>query len=422
MIKGLQIRFDIHNILYSVYKFNKTLNSSEIKKTINNHSNKNIALLFNVTLNSMRFHLHTLKIIELYINKKLRDHEKIILISAITQIVYLDFKEYAVINCSVEIAKKLKLYPGLINASLKKIANNKIELSKIKISYSDLPNWFKEKTSSLSVIEKNKFIRNFTKEPDVHVVFKNKEKFNEFDENIIKTTDVSGFLIDKKNINLKKTFVKGDWWVQDFSSFFPIHYFKGESNCKKYLDTCAAPGGKSFQLLSKNIKVILNDKSISRIQILKSNLKRLNFSASILNEDFINFDNKEKYDVIIIDAPCSAIGTIRKNPEILFKSKGPNFSSLNIIQQQMLKKASKLLNKNGFIIYMVCSFLKNETEDQVNKFLNNNNNFLLFKLNINVDNKDYLKLIKDKFIMTLPSSVLNHQIDGYFAAFLKKIK
>ena len=72
--------------------------------------------MHNVTLNTMRYHFHCLKIIDKYIKKKIRDHEKILLISAITQIVFLEFKEYAVINCSVEIAKKLKLYSGLINA------------------------------------------------------------------------------------------------------------------------------------------------------------------------------------------------------------------------------------------------------------------------------------------------------------------
>ena len=66
-------------------------------------------------------------------------------------------------------------------------------------------------------------------------------------------------------------------------------------------------------------------KTKNRIQTLKTNLKRLKLSAQILNKDFIQFDNKKKYDVIIIDAPCSAVGTIRRNPEIFFKNKGPNF-------------------------------------------------------------------------------------------------
>ena len=125
MIKGEKIRFDIHNILYSIYKFNKTLNNIDIQKRISENKNEDISFLNNVVLNSMRLHLHSCKIINKYIKKKIRVNEKILLISAITQIVFLDFKEYAVINCSVEIAKKLKIYPGLINATLKNISKNK---------------------------------------------------------------------------------------------------------------------------------------------------------------------------------------------------------------------------------------------------------------------------------------------------------
>ncbi len=422
MIKGVKIRLDIHYILYSIYKFNKNLNNNSIKEKIKNHSKQDIAFLNNVTLNSMRFHLHCEKIIKSYIKKKIRDQERILLISAVTQIVYLNFKEYAVINCSVEIAKKLKLYPGLINASLKKISKNKKKLSKIKIGYKDLPEWFQKKTMNLSKSDKEKFLRNFYKEPDIHIVFKNKRKLEEFDEELVQTSNVSGFLLNKKDINRKKTFIDGEWWVQDFSSFFPLYNLKFKDKNKKFLDACAAPGGKSFQLLSKKIDVVLNDKSIKRITILKSNLNRLKFNTKIINSDFVDFDNKTKYDVIIIDAPCSAIGTIRRNPEILFKMKEPNFKKLNSIQKKMLDKASNLLNKNGYIIYMTCSFLKDETEDQVNHFLKKNKNFELCNFEKTIDNLDCSKILKKNFMITLPDHVLNYKIDGYFAASIKKLQ
>ena len=125
MLKGEKIRFDIHNILYSIYKYNKTLDNSDIKNIIKNNLKKDISFVNYVVLNSLRYHIHVIKILKQYIKKKTKDHEKILLISAITQIVFLDIKEYAVINCSVEIGKKLKVYHGLINASLKQIAKNK---------------------------------------------------------------------------------------------------------------------------------------------------------------------------------------------------------------------------------------------------------------------------------------------------------
>ncbi len=422
MIKGVEIRFEIHNILLSIYKFNKTLNNSSIKKKINKQKKEDIAFLHNVTLNSMRLHLHCLKIIEKFIKKKLRDQEKILLISAITQIVFLNFKEYAVINCSVEIAKKLKLYPGIINATLKKIAKNKNDLKQTKINFSDLPFWFQKKTSFLSDYEKEQFLKNFHEEPDIHIVFKNEEVVKKFDAKLFKTSIISGFLLDEKNFQNKNSFIKGDWWVQDFSSFLPLYNFNGINRNKEILDACAAPGGKSFQILSRKFNVVLNDKNKNRIQTLKTNLKRLKLSAQILNEDFIQFDNNRKYDVIIIDAPCSAVGTIRRNPEIFFKNKGPNFNKLLSLQENMLNKASFLLNTNGFIIYMTCSFLQIETINQVEKFLKINNNFILSDFKLKENKKNYSKFIKNKFMITTPNIIFDYKIDGYFAAFLKKIK
>ena len=422
MIKGVKIRFEIHKILFSIYKFNKTLNNSLIIKQINKQKKEDIAFLYNVTLNSMRLHLHCFKIINKFIKKRLRDQEKIILISATTQIVFLNFKEYAVINCSVEIAKKLKLYPGLINATLKKIAKDKNNLKKIKINFSDLPLWFQKKAAFLSDFEKKQFLENFHKEPNIHIVFKDEKKLQKFEDKLFKTTKLSGFLLDEKNFQHRNSFVEGDWWVQDFSSFLPLYNFEEINKNNLFLDACAAPGGKSFQILSKKLNVVLNDKNKKRIQILKTNLKRLKLNAQILNKDFIQLNNDRKYDVIIIDAPCSAVGTIRRNPEIFFKNKGPDFNELLSLQENMLKKASFLLNTNGFIIYMTCSFLETETIYQVKKFLELNNNFLISDIKLKENKKNYSKLIKNNFMITIPNIIYDYNIDGYFAAFLKKIK
>jgi len=422
MIKGEKVRFDIHNILYSVYKFNKRINNIDIQKKINQNRKDDISLLNNVTLNSMRFHLHSCKIINKYIKKKIRISEKILLTSAITQIVFLDFKEYAVINCSVEIAKKLKIYHGLINATLKNISKNKKKLRNINIEFDDLPFWFKDKTDYLTTSEKENFLKNFNKEPSLHMVFKDTDKLKKFEENLIKTSEVSGFLTKRKNINEIKSFKKGEWWVQDFSSFFPLQNLQIKGKNKKFLDACAAPGGKSFQILSKKHKLILNDKNESRIKILKSNLERLKFNTKILNQDFTKFKEIEKFDYIIIDAPCSSVGTIRKNPEIFFKSKGPNFKELLIVQEKMLEKASNLLKKDGLIIYMVCSFLNSETENQIDNFLNKHSDFKIINFDLLGKNIKYSKLINNNFMKTLPDTILGGNIDGYFAAYLKKIK
>ena len=422
MIKGEKIRFEIHNILYSIYKLNKNLNDPSIKIKIEKNRSDDISLFNTVTLNSMRYNFHTTNIINKYVKKKLRDHQKILLQSAITQIIYLNFKEYAVVNCSVEIAKKLKIHPGFINAVLKKIIKNKKILRDTKISYKDLPEWFKLNTKFFSKNEKNIFLQNFTKEPDIHLVFKDKIKCQKFEEKLIKTSNYSGFLAGRKRIKNIKSYNDGYWWVQDFSSFFPLHNLPLKYQNGEFLDACAAPGGKSFQLLSKNLKIDLNDISEYRSLTLKSNLKRLNFNAKIFNYDFIKFKDTKKYDFIILDSPCSSVGTIRKNPEIFYKTKGPNFKKLIKIQKQMLEKAAMLLNTNGFILYMVCSFLEIETRDQIDNFLKRNTNFRIYNFKMKKQNIAYSKLLINNMMFTLPNTVSNMKIDGYFAAYLKKIK
>ena len=99
-----------------------------------------------------------------------------------------------------------------------------------------------------------------------------------------------------------------------------------------------------------------------------------------------------------------------------------NFNELKNLQEKMLNKASNILNINGLIIYMVCSFLKYETEDQINSFLSKNSNFEIFSFDLPNKNNEYSKLINKNFMKTLPDTLLNYNIDGYFAAYLKKIK
>ncbi|MDC3131951.1 methyltransferase domain-containing protein, partial [Pelagibacteraceae bacterium] len=392
----------IHNILYEIYILGITIDNAFKKIDNKKISQRDIDFINNVSLNSMRYYIHSKKILLKYVKKRPKIHEEILLCCAITQIVFLDFKEYAVINSSVEVSKKLKLFHGFINACLRKISKNKNELKKIKISYEDLPLWFKQKTQNLSQKQIKIFLENFHDEPNLHLVFKNKKFLLNFEEKILKTSEISGFLIERKRVEMISSFNRGEWWVQDFSSSFPLNNIENSIIDKSCFDVCAAPGGKSFQILSKNKKIILNDKSKRRIEILKKNLNRLNFNPLVTNLDINTLNTKQKYDFIILDAPCSAIGTIRKNPEIFYRKQQPNLKKIIQTQRKMLLSASKLLKENGIILYMVCSFLKEETTDQINYFLDNNKNFNLRNFSLKDKYSSNSFLIQDKAMFTLP--------------------
>tara|TARA_B100001029_G_C15047199_1_gene448018 strand:+ start:161 stop:1429 length:1269 start_codon:yes stop_codon:yes gene_type:complete len=422
MTKGLKIRLDVYNILLSIHKFNKKLNDSSIQKIIKKHKLENISFINNVVLNSMRYQFHCRKIIAKYIKKKLTEREIILLVSAITQIVFLNFKEYAVVNCTVEISKKLNIYHGLVNAFLKNVSKEKDKLNKIQIEYSDLPLWFRDNTKDLNKGIQNKILENFYKKPNVHVVFKDEGKLESFEEYIVKTSNTSGFINKKIKLENIKSYHKGEWWIQDFSSFFPLKNFNFPKKNKKFLDICAAPGGKAFQVLSKGLEITLNDKSKKRLETLKSNLNRLKFKATILNYEAQKFDLKQKYDFIIVDSPCSSVGTIRKNPEIFFKKDEPDLKKLINTQKKILIKASELLNDNGIILYMVCSFLHAETINQIENFLSAKKNFKLAKFKVSKEKIIYSNIVKGNIMRIVPGTILNRTIDGYFAVYLEKIK
>ena len=192
-------------------------------------------------------------------------------------------------------------------------------------------------------------------------------------------------------------------------------YLSPEIRSKKVLDMCAAPGGKAFQAISLNNNVTLNDISLKRAKKLTINLKRLNFGNKIKNYNALDIPENEKFDVIILDSPCSGVGTLRRNPEILFKKKPPDLEFLTKIQKNLINKAAKLLNKNGIIIYMVCSFFYDETKNIKNKFLKENKNFSQYKYKLGSHGKFKKFLDDDRDIFCIPSKYGDYKVDGFYS-------
>lgn len=417
MQKGLQTRLIIHEILYLIKFKNKNLDNLLIKKfDENNFMTNDKKLIHNVILTSMRLQYNINIIIRLYAKKKLGNHQYIILLSAITQLIFLDFKEYAVINCSVELAKnkKINAVPNFINAILRKILKNKIQLIKTSPSINDLPHWLSKELNFLSKKNKTKFIETIIKKPNLHCVFKKEINKNCYNLNTKKTSIKSLCFSEYDNINLLPGYKEGDWWVQDYSAMLPMHLANNLKD-KNVLDMCAAPGGKTFQLISMGAKLDIIEKNILRAKVLKENLKRLKYTNNNIKIiDALNLNENIKYDYILIDAPCSSLGTIRRNPEILFRNGKINKDKYLNIQKNLLEKASKLLKKNGIIIYMVCSFLKVETVLQVKNFLNKHTKFSIQKFKVNQDSKELID--ENGLLNILPREYKNILIDGFFAA------
>ena len=214
-------------------------------------------------------------------------------------------------------------------------------------------------------------------------------------------------ILNPKGIIDTKYFDEGHFYVQDLGSILVASFLNPREN-SSLLDLCAAPGGKTThlaELMNNTGEIIACDKSQGKIKLIQENAKRLGVKnietrvndARVLNEDFI-----DKFDYVLVDAPCSGTGLYRKKPDIKWNKDLEDIKSLAEIQLEILDKAKDYVKEGGELLYSTCSLSKIENEDVVNKFLENNKNFKIKKIR----NREVLKLFpstdgSDGFSITL---------------------
>ena len=157
-------------------------------------------------------------------------------------------------------------------------------------------------------------------------------------------------------------FAEGAWWVQDAAAAMPARIL-GQLDCKQVIDLCAAPGGKTAQLIAAGANVTAIDSNRKRLDRLRRNLRRLNMPAKLILSDGRTFVPDVPVDAILLDAPCSATGTIRRRPDILGRHISSDITSLQNIQWELATTALGWLKPGGQMIYATCSLQPEEGED-----------------------------------------------------------
>jgi 16S rRNA (cytosine967-C5)-methyltransferase len=159
----------------------------------------------------------------------------------------------------------------------------------------------------------------------------------------------------------------GRWWVQDLGASLPARMIPGEA--ENILDLCAAPGGKTMQLAAAGHQVTAMDSSESRLGRLRENLLRTHLDATLVAADALMWQPEREYDAILLDAPCSATGTFRRHPEVLYRARPPIIAANAELQARLLDRAVRWLKPGGALVYSVCSLERQEGEDVVSGFL-----------------------------------------------------
>ncbi len=158
----------------------------------------------------------------------------------------------------------------------------------------------------------------------------------------------------------------GDWWIQDAAAALPVQILAPQPG-EAVLDICAAPGGKTLQIAAAGADVTALDISEGRLERVRENLARTGLTAQVIAGDAL--DHQGQYDAILLDAPCSATGTIRRHPDLPFAKDGSEFAGLIDLQARMLAHAWGLLKPGGRLVYCTCSLLPDEGEVQIEEAL-----------------------------------------------------
>ena len=209
-------------------------------------------------------------------------------------------------------------------------------------------------------------------------------------------------------------FLEGRWWVQDASAAVPARLL-GVQAGETVLDLCAAPGGKTLQLAAAGGVVTALDRSAPRLGRVLQNLERMGFTAEIVAAEAAGWDDPRQFDAVLLDAPCTATGTYRRHPDVLWATRPPDIAKLAGVQSRLLRAAADRVRPGGRLVYCVCSLEPEEGEAQVAAFLKARPEFVLAPAAPGEGGAPEASLTADGALRILPHHLAGGT-DGFFAA------
>lgn len=403
----------LKNILHDGLSFSAVKNEFKEKSFAN--------MLFMTAFRNLTF-IKT-EVLPLFVKKKIPQKQNIlefILYLGITEILFMNTPDYAIINSYVDVAKTEtdKFGANFVNAVLRNVLRKKDELlknRKTKYFSKKFLEILKQDYKAQEIEDMEKYANI---EPMLDITTKHNINQSIYNDATLLPTGTVRFAANTIVENIAG-FANGDWWVQDVSSSLCV---KSLSNLKgkKVLDLCAAPGGKTAQLLDAGAIVTAVDISETRLNKLKENIERLRLESNlkIICSDVLDLTLEEKFDIVLLDAPCSATGTFRRHPEIINTKTLSDVKKLASLQEKLLIKASSFVKQNGILLYSTCSLSKKEGELQIKNFIKNNDNYKILPINLSGINNS---ITKEGFIRVLPQHFDDFLgADGFFIASLQR--
>ena len=357
--------------------------------------------------------------------KILKQHNttKYALLLGAAELLYMKSPAYAVINSYVGLVKKSqnRFAAGFVNAVLRKINSAKSELLA-----ADTNEFFPPRFRSLLLqdyspevvarIEQSSML-----EPLLDVTLFHRDSLLSSMGKILPLGTLR--FKSQGKISELPDYNAGTWQVQDFSSSLPVKMLS-DLRSKRVLDVCAAPGGKTAQLLAQGAKVTALDISSPRLAILRENLDRLHLSPQeVICADAIDYftQTSDMYDIILLDAPCSATGTLRRHPEVAHLKTAADITKQAALQQRLLDLSASHIVPSGILLYCTCSLCSLEGEKQILSFLDEHPEFRTVSLAPKIPLTLTSIISPQGFLRILPHHLSEFGgADGFFIAKLER--
>jgi 16S rRNA (cytosine967-C5)-methyltransferase len=345
------------------------------------------------------------------------------------QVLWLDVPDHAAVDLAVELARAdaaAARYSGLVNAVLRRVVRDGAgEVAQLDRPALDAPDWLMARwTRNYGAETAHGIASAHDREPALDLSVKREPQHwaDMLGGRVLPTGSVRAAV--HGNVAALPGYGEGAWWVQDAAAALPAALF-GELGGKIVADLCAAPGGKTAQLAAAGAQVVAVDRSARRLERLRQNLARLDLRADIVEADVLQWQGGP-FDAVLLDAPCSGTGTIRRHPEIPWIKRQSDIPGLVSLQQRLLARAAELVKPGGLLIYSTCSLEPEEGAQLVRDFLASDAKFI--RRPIMPGERDLAAewLTAQGDLRTLPCHLPDADpamagLDGFYAARLERI-
>jgi 16S rRNA (cytosine967-C5)-methyltransferase len=352
-----------------------------------------------------------------------------ILRAGVAELVFLGTPPHAAVDAAVRVASQYRqgALKGLVNAVLRRIERDKSSGTPISNpenpGESNTPNWlFNRWNASYGLETAEAISAAHLIEAPLDITLSTKVDANAWAKKLEAEILPGGTLRRRSGglISDITGFQGGQWWIQDAAAALPARLL-GDINGKQVIDLCAAPGGKTLQLADAGAEVTAVEITSGRLGLLRENLKRTGLNAMIVNADGVTWRPDTLVDAVLIDAPCSATGTIRRHPDIPRRRKPKDIEAVHDLQQNLLAAAVDMVKPGGVIVFAVCSLEPEEGPAQIKTLLDAGAPVALDPLHPadwpELDGLSPAAITSDGMLRTLPSHWPElGGMDGFFAA------